>query len=359
MKDKIKILYLYSELVGYQIPIFKEYTTKYNAEVHVISWDKRKLKPYIPVAVEGVTYYKRSDYTKEMIFSLALNIDPHIIYISGWMDHGYLYVSKRMKKRDVPVVTAFDDMWRGTLRQKVGALIFPLYFRKFFTHAMVAGPYQFEFAKKMGFKNREIIFDMLSADTSVFNCDVKTLRKKKLQKAFIYVGNFRQIKGVDLLIEAFEIYRNKLNGTWELICVGNGELEPLLKRTSNVKLFPFSSSQEVKEISNGADVFILPSRNDQWGVVVHEFACLGLPLLLSENIGAKTAFFINGFNGLQFNNSSANELAIQMSVFEKMDLGTLISMGENSYMLSKRINPSTSAANFISILNQNNAKCIY
>lgn len=354
MKDKIKILYLYSELVGYQIPILNEYVTKYNADVHVISWDKKKIKPYVPEAIDGVTYYKRSDYTNKQILSLTLNINPNIIYISGWMDKGYLYVTKRMKIKNVPIVTAFDDIWKGTLRQKIGAFIFPFYFRKFFTHAWVAGAYQFEFAKKMGFKNREIVYDMLSADTSQFTCDVNLLRKKTIQKSFLYVGNFRKVKGVDILIEAFEIYQKKYNGDWNLICVGNGELEPLVNNSSRVKLFPFSTSKEIIEISKNADVFVLPSRNDQWGVVVHEFACLGMPLLLAENVGAKTSFFINGFNGYEFNDNSAEELAKQMSRFEKINNVDLIIMGENSYSLSKKINVATSAANFISILTQYN-----
>jgi hypothetical protein len=33
---KTKILYLYSEIVGYNIPVFKEYVNNYNAEVHVV-----------------------------------------------------------------------------------------------------------------------------------------------------------------------------------------------------------------------------------------------------------------------------------------------------------------------------------
>ncbi|MEN2489799.1 glycosyltransferase [Flavobacterium sp. B11] len=354
MIDKIKILYLYSELVGYQIPILKEYVSQYNAEVHVMSWDKKKIKPYVPELIEGVTYYKRSEYNNEQILSLTLDINPDIIYISGWMDKGYLYVTKRMKKQNVPIVTAFDDIWKGTLRQKVGAFIFPFYFKKFFTHAWVAGAYQFEFAKKMGFKNREIVFDMLSADTSQFKYDANSLRKENTQKSFLYVGNFRKVKGVDILINAFEIYKSKYNGTWNLICVGNGELEPSLKECSRVKLFPFSTSKEIIEISKNANVFILPSRNDQWGVVVHEFACLGMPLLLAENVGAKASFFINGFNGYGFNNDSAEELAKQMYRFEKLDNNELLSMGENSYALSKKINVATSAANFISILKQYN-----
>ena len=40
----MKILYLYSEVVGYLIPIFEEYVSSYDAEVNVVHWDKEKVK---------------------------------------------------------------------------------------------------------------------------------------------------------------------------------------------------------------------------------------------------------------------------------------------------------------------------
>lgn len=351
--SSLKILYLYSELVGYQIPIFREYVSEYDAEVHVVHWDKNKLKPYEPQAIKGVTYYKRSEFNKDTILSLTLQISPDLIYISGWMDNGYLYVTKKLKKKGTPIVTAFDDIWKGSFRQRLGALVFPILYKKYFTHAWVAGAYQFEFAKKMGFKNIEIIFNMLTADTLIFGKD-KCGEMKKLneQKSFIYVGNFREVKGTDILIEAFNLYTEKYKGNWGLICIGNGEFEENLRRDKKIRVYSFSTSSEIRELSKTANVFILPSRNDQWGVVVHEFACLGMPLLLSENVGARTEFFINKFNGFQFHEDSSTQLAKSMKKFEDLDYNKLIIMGENSKMLSEKINIKTSAANFISIIEQ-------
>lgn len=345
----MKILYLYSELVGYQIPIFQEYTVKYNAEVHVVSWDKDKLKPYNPPRLINVTYYKRSQYTKETLLKLATDINPDIIYVSGWMDKDYLYVTKKMKKKLIPIVTAFDDVWIGSFRQRIGALIFPFVFKRYFSHAWVAGPYQFEFAKRLGFKNDEVIFDMLSANTIVFNQNSRP-KKGVFQRKFLYVGNFREIKGIDVLLEAYRIYLEEHHGTWKLICVGNGDLENKLRKYKDVEILPFSSEQDLIEISKKAGVLIVPSRHDQWGVVVHEFASLGMPLLLSENVGARATFFIEGFNGLLFKNNSAIHLVEKMVQFSSYSDELLFEMGENSVQLSKRIDIRTSVANFMSIL---------
>jgi hypothetical protein len=79
-----------------------------------------------------------------------------------------------------------------------------------------------------------------------------------------------------------------------------------------------------------------------------------MPLLLSENVGAKSTFFINGFNGYQFNKNSPAHLAEMMFRFEKLGDIELKKMGKNSQILAQKINVATSAANFISILTQYN-----
>jgi glycosyltransferase involved in cell wall biosynthesis len=44
----------------------------------------------------------------------------------------------------------------------------------------------------------------------------------------------------------------------------------------------------------------MPSKKEPWGVVLHEMAIAGLPLLASENVGAASAFLREGENGKVF-----------------------------------------------------------
>lgn len=342
------IIYLYSELVGYQIPIINEYINTYGATVSVVHWDQKKLKPFTPTLSDGVIYYKRSEYTKSSLLELCNHIKPDIVYVSGWMDKDYLFVCKKLKKRGVPVVSGFDDMWHGNLRQRVGALVFPFLYKRYFSHAWVAGAYQFEFAKHLGFKNDEIIFDLLSANTNIFN--EKKYNRNVDKPAFLYVGNFRKVKGIDILLKAFEIYKNELNGKWQLICVGNGEYEDILQGIDGITVHGYADEERLIEIANKASVFILPSRHDQWGVVVHEFSSLGMPLLLSEFVGARTSFLIEGYNGFIFKENSARELAEKMLQFSNMSILKINEMSHNSSKLGSRISIASSAANFMSLI---------
>lgn len=350
----MRILYLYSELMGYQIPILREYVEKYNAQVHVVHWDQMKLTPYIPPDIINVTYYKRSEYSKKQLIILANKIDPNIVYISGWQDRSYLSVVKLLRRKGVPIVTGFDDQWKGNVKQYIASLIFPLLLKRYFSHAWVAGPYQYEYARKLGFKKNNIVFNLLSGDTILFQKGIEFINEKAkcFPKRFLYVGNFRYIKGIDILINAFNIYRNIYKGSWDLICIGNGELKYLSENVPGIENKGFSDQDKLVEITKKAGVFILPSRFDQWGVVVHEFASAGMPLILSENVGARSTFIIDNYNGLTFKNNSPDNLAKAMHCFSNKSDSELIQMSKNSYHLSHKINPEIVAASFISIINK-------
>jgi len=302
--------------------------------------------------MRNVTYYKRSEFTIKSLKKLAADINPDIVYISGWMDRGYLFVAKEFRSKGIPVVTGFDDQWKGTVRQRIASLFCPVISQKYFSHAWVAGPYQYEFAKRLGFKNNRIIFNLLSCDTNLFNKGMEYLELKanNYPESFLYVGNFRSVKGTDILVEAYNKYRLNYQGKWKLICIGNGEMHSLLEGLPGVELLDFMNQEDLVQITKRAGVFVLPSRFEKWGVVVHEFTSAAMPLILSEHVGAIPTFFVENYNGISYTNNSPNNLAKAMALMANRNVAELIEMSNNSHTLSSRINPEMSAASFLSIL---------
>ena len=47
-----------------------------------------------------------------------------------------------------------------------------------------------------------------------------------------------------------------------------------------------------------ADAFVLPSRHDGWGVVINEALGAGLPIIVSDGVGAAHDLVTHGVNGL-------------------------------------------------------------
>ena len=101
----------------------------------------------------------------------------------------------------------------------------------------------------------------------------------------IFVGSLIKRKGIDSLIEAIKICEIK-GFNVVLDVYGPGKFDKL-KCINNVQhrgVIPFGHAQEV--ISN-YDVLVLPSLYDGWGVVVNEALLQGVPVIVSDQVGAK------------------------------------------------------------------------
>ena len=64
-----------------------------------------------------------------------------------------------------------------------------------------------------------------------------------------------------------------------------------------------------------ADVFILPSTYDTWGLVVNEAMHFGLPCIVSDMVGSRHDLIKSGETGLVFDHKSSADLASCMKRF--------------------------------------------
>lgn len=121
-----------------------------------------------------------------------------------------------------------------------------------------------------------------------------------------------------------------------LLYVGSGELETALKQdvadhgVPDVYFFGFRNQSELPKLYAVADVFVLPSENEPWGLIINEVMCAGLPVVASAEIGAVPDLVIDGETGFTFPSGDVDRLA--------QHLKTLVAnpalrqrMGENAY----------------------------
>lgn len=347
----MKVLFLYAEVMGYTVANFRELVRK-NAEITVVHWDHKKLTPYNIPPIDGVKVYPRSEMTVQDIFELTNSCDPDITYVSGWQDFGYLRVVRRLRKDGKVVVAGFDDQWFGSMRQQIAAVIGRgRFFSIFFSHAWVSGAPQFEYARRIGFKPEEIIFDLVSADVSNFSDNLdKRLEVKKISypHCFLFVGRFNEVKGIDVLIDAWKRLEGKRED-WELVLVGNGSFMPDLSDVGQITIKDFLQPDQLIKESDSSGCFILPSNNEPWGVVVHEFASAGMPLILSNAVGSGSIFLISGLNGYSFSAGDPDDLSEKMLSIINMSDHELLIMSRKSYVLSGRITTESSVNNLLSL----------
>ncbi len=342
------ILYLYAELMGYNIPVLQELSTSHNAQVYVVHWDKKKLTPYKAPQIDGVTYYNRSEFERNDFIELAQKINPDIVYVPNWYDKGYLPVCKFLRDKNVPVVAGLDNQWSGSLKQWLGCAYMRLYLRNFFSHLWVAGPSQYEFARRLGFSKNKIIFDFYSADVDKF----KPIYQEKVlahnPKKFLFVGRLEPVKGIDLLLEAWRHISDKKD--WDITLIGSGSLKSQFKDELGVTVKDFMQPEKLVEEIRNYDCFILPSIYEPYGVVLHEFATAGMPIIASDTCGASSIFVISGHSGYQFKSGNALDLKDKMERIMQLNEDEFNDMRRNAHFKGMKITAQTSAAQFMSVI---------
>ena len=351
----MKILYLYTEVMGYNLPIFEELATTYGATVDVVHWNQNKLTPFIPKTTSSnIHFHERSGFSAETLRQFALALSPDLVYVSGWQDRGYIPTLKALKSSGAKIVMGLDSQWTGSLRHRVGAKLIEWFYKpQCVDYAWVPGPMQYAYASRIGFSKNQIISHLLTANTKVFGAAAEALCSNKAvhyPRRFLYVGRFTSQKGVDTLVDAYEIYKEIYKGQWDLTCIGTGPAECLLKASPLINVQPYMSQKELANQARFSGAFVLPSRHEPWGVVVHEFASAGLPMVLSDQIGARTQFLVDNLNGFTFANGSADDLAMKMSMISSLSDAKLLNMGQISCQLGGALNPGIVAASFVSVL---------
>lgn len=197
-------------------------------------------------------------------------------------------------------------------------LLFPL-LRKA-NAAFATGSKTMEYWEEIGIPRERIFIVSNTPDIHFFiNESKKAMGQRELlrrsmglgsQRTGIFVGRFVKAKGVEVLLEALAQMAPKNRP--HMILVGDGPLrntydEIIRKAGLPVQIKGFRQKEQLPELYTAADFFVLPSRIEPWGVVVNEAMACGLPVLLSDQVGAAYDLLKEGRNGFMVPTEDVNE----------------------------------------------------
>lgn len=106
----------------------------------------------------------------------------------------------------------------------------------------------------------------------------------------IFMSRFHEKKGIELLLEACS---NLSAHTFNLILAGTGDeryVNSLKRRIADSKLdacvkwYGFATSERKWRLLQGGDIFVLPSRSENFGIAVLEALACGLPVIASDQV---------------------------------------------------------------------------
>ena len=105
-------------------------------------------------------------------------------------------------------------------------------------------------------------------------------------KVVLYAAKFIPVKGCEDLVRAFAAAR--LDGA-TLVLVGAGPSRDAIERAAanvpSVRFAGFVNQSRMPAAYRLGDVFVLPSHREPWGLAVNEAMNLGLPVIVSDQVG--------------------------------------------------------------------------
>ena len=143
--------------------------------------------------------------------------------------------------------------------------------------------------------DEQLILNPNGFDDNIFK--VKTVNKVELFKKFdldivpeklvSFVGKFTNFKGIDVLIKAARIVTDKIPDV-AFALAGDGELMPDMKKLkeelnlNNVYFLGHQNQTDVSSLYNAAEVSVVPSRIEPFGLVAIEALACGTPVVATR-----------------------------------------------------------------------------
>ena len=212
---------------------------------------------------------------------------------------------------------------------------------------VIAKPYEIPSLRSLQIEN--IPPQDLTTDLAT---NLTTTHKKPI---FLFVGRLIPHKGVSIILEACQILKASSNLACTVLIVGDGDQKSELEDycqvhqlTDTVKLLGRVDYSSIAQYYQQADVFILPTWEDTWGVVTSEVMLFGKPVLCSVYAGS-SELIEDGKNGYVFDPANPQQLADLMSKFI-MNPDLVSRMGQQSQAVMQLHTPEQAAKSLSSII---------
>ena len=175
--------------------------------------------------------------------------------------------------------------------------------------------------------------------------DLATNTPTRDPRTVLVVGQYKDYKGLDVALDMASDYCGNLNFRF----IGAGKRSTELKAEvdkrglSNVTIVPFMNQRALTKEFQSAGLFVLPSRQECWGLVINEAAACGCPIVSTWGSGAAIDFISRDYPKLLAEPGDARSLSsaikayFKMSDIEKHEYSSFLSEKSKSYTIEKMV----------------------
>lgn len=340
----MRILVLWTQLSGYMRVCLDRLGQMPGVELHVVSMppDPNATFEDHEVRPSAATCYW---FTPTLdLPALHDRLQPDALVVCSWHIGAYRRLARRSRALRV---LAMDNQWLGTLKQRLGIAVGPWLLRPAYDRALVPGDRAAQFASRLGFQDA-IWRGLYCGDVAAFRPDEHG--RISTRRRFLFVGRLVAEKGMDVLMDAYASYRVAVEAPWDLTVCGTGPLENLVRDVPGVVHHGFVQPSRLPKLFHDAGAFVLPSRFEPWGVVIHEACAAGLPIISSSSCGAVPSLVEDHWNGFVVGPGSVESLASALRRMHLLDEGQRDDMGRRSTEAARRYTPERWAQTLVSRL---------
>lgn len=355
----MKICWLTTVAAPYTIRLFELIAKK--ADLCVLMHDAQeeyRNDDWKLIGSENFKVYKVGKDYRSLVRCLA---DEYDIFVDGMYLSFYGYYGNKVfkQKGKISVMTADGGVARNRGFLINGIMSFLMTRHEFFLSSSKITDRYYKYYKV----NEEKI--LYYRFTSLFEKDIienKKLREKKeeireslgIKDRFILlsVGRPIRVKGFDILLNAY--MKTDLTDKIDLYIIGGQPQDDIRKIVDdnglkNVRFFDVMSSEKLRAYYAAADISIICSRGDVWGLVVNEAMSFGHPMISSDMCMAGLHFAQFGNNPIICRLNAVDEYAQSIRMLYS-DKGLREKMAEQAFSVIEGYTLENSAEDIIQAL---------
>lgn len=375
----MKVLYCNPSFWEYRLPFYEELNKLFNGHFHIIYSTKRfehghtqlledtlkrlgeNAHPYENELMFDVKTRSFNDFSeggKQIPLPFGLwrricRVKPDVLITEGFFQWTP-WVQLWALLHRVPVFMGYErTMWTERNNSKVKTWIRKIQ-DKLIAGYFVNGSETKKYLLSIGVKEEKIHIGGMSADGSglrqgiaAMTPEEKELLRFKYKKEggllYLFCGALIERKGVEPLLEAWEEHVKQYPQD-SLVLVGGGELyNRITERYGHIPSVYIEGRKEYNEVAKYygiCDVFILPTIEDNWSLVIPEAMSCGLPVATSIYNGCHPELIHEGENGCTFDTFEKASILKALDYFHHVDLKE---HGRKSIEIEKEYNTKNSA----------------
>jgi glycosyltransferase involved in cell wall biosynthesis len=370
VKQKFRLAILNSHPIQYFSPLYKKIAESDDIDLHVYYCSRQGLDEYRDAGfgrqikwdlqlVDGFKHmFLRDVFGRQRVGGFCSLINFDIIKalrlgnFDGLLVHGHSYATNLLaivvaKMLNIPVYNRTESQMRqhrGVFKKIFHKMFYHSFFN-FFSGFFFIGALNKQFYQSYGVEDSKLYFVPYVVDNERFQTRDAAFGSLKAsffknngisenKRIILFASKLMQRKRPMDLLKAYEnIHACGIDA--QLLFVGDGpELCSLqnyskMRALTGVHFLGFKNQCEIPFFYQLADIFVLPSENEPWGLVVNEAMNAGLAVIATNEVGASDDLIMHGKTGFTY---PAGDIEMLTKYLQHLleNRETCLQMGDNA-----------------------------